>query len=125
MRSELKLRLRVLSGIFVVAALLLILRLYFVQIVHGDQYREDAVGQYSSPQPDTQARGSILFTQKDGTEVAAAVMQSGWRIAINPKLINDPGASFSSLNSVISLDRERFFSSAEKKSDPYEEVAFR
>jgi cell division protein FtsI/penicillin-binding protein 2 len=124
-KSEIKQRLRVLSGIFVVAACFLILRLYFIQIVHGDEYREDAMGQYVSPEPDTQERGSILFTQKDGTEVAAAVMQTGWRLAINPKLIKNADDAYAKISSIVALDRERFYSSAKKTTDPYEEVAFR
>jgi stage V sporulation protein D (sporulation-specific penicillin-binding protein) len=125
MRSELKLRLRILSGVFVCIALLLALRLYFVQIVHGDEYRESALGQYVSAEPDTGERGSILFTTKDGAQVAAAVMQTGWRLAINPKLVSDSDATYAALNSIVSIDRERFFASAAKKSDPYEEVGFR
>lgn len=124
MRSDLKWRLRTLSGVFVVIALLLILRLYFVQIVHGAEYREDAMGQYTSAEQDTDARGSIFFSSKDGTEVAAAVMQTGWRLAIVPKLIVEPAKTFAALNSVISMDRDRFFASVAKKNDPYEEVGF-
>lgn len=125
MRSELKFRLRILSGIFILAALLLVLRLYFIQIVHGADYREDAMGQYTAPDQDTQTRGSILFTSKDGTEVAAAVMQTGWRIAINPKLIVDTHATYKALNAIVPVDADRYYAGAEKKSDPYEEIAFR
>jgi cell division protein FtsI/penicillin-binding protein 2 len=99
MRSELKLRLRILSGAFICVALLLVLRLYLVQIVHGAEYREDAMGQYVALQPDTDARGSIFFTAKDGTEVAAAVMQTGWRLAIDPKLVVDPQGTYKFLKS--------------------------
>ncbi len=125
MRSENKNRLRILSGLFVFIALLLVLRLYFLQIVHGAEYRQDAMGQYTSAQPETDERGAILFTSKDGTQVAAAVMQTGWRLAINPKLLESPDAAYTSINKIITLDRDRFFSSAAKKSDPYEEVGFR
>ena len=115
MRSELKVRLRVLSGVFVVITLLLILRLYLLQIVHGDEYREDAMGQYVSSQPDTDARGSIFFTAKDGTPVAAAVMQTGWRLAINPSKITDASQIYKTLNSITDIDHDRFFTSAGKK----------
>lgn len=113
------------SGIFVFVALLLTLRLYFVQIVHGNEYRESALGQYASVDPDTETRGSIFFTNKDGTEVAAAVMQSGWRVAINPKVMTDVDGAYAAIKSVADVDKERFYASAAKKDDPYEEVAFR
>jgi len=125
MRSELKLRLRILSGLFVLIGLLLVLRLYLVQIVHGAEYREDAMGQYTASQPDTNLRGSIFFTAKDGTEVAAAVMQTGWRLAINPKLVKDAPGTYKALNAITPIDHDRFFTSVAKTKDPYEEVGFR
>lgn len=125
MRAQLVRRARILSIVFIAAALLLTMRLYFVQVVNGDEYARDAMGQYVEIAPDTEARHGIYFTTKDGAPYAAAVMQSGWRIAINPKDIEDPASLFAALSAFTSIDRERFMLSAAKKSDPYEEVAFR
>lgn len=104
---------------------LLILRLYFVQIVHGSEYERDALGQYAEASPDTESRGDIFFRKKDGGLVAAAVMQAGWRIAIQPKVLTDQNAVYEKLNAILPIDKERFFASAGKKDDPYEEIAFR
>lgn len=125
MRSKLVSRARLLSGLFIVAALLLLARLYFVQIVHGPEYRERAAGQYVQAASDTEDRSAILFMKRDGTPVAAAVMQSGWRIAIEPDLIRDADAAYAALSALTPVDSKRFFSSAAKKGDPYEDVAFR
>lgn len=125
MKARFVLRVRLLSGIFVLAALLLVVRLYFVQMVHGDEYREKAAGQYVDASVDSERRGDIFFTKRDGTEVAAAVMQSGWRIAIKPGDILDADAAYQSLNSIVPIDKARFMTSAAKRDDPYEEVAFR
>ncbi|MDB5238398.1 MAG: hypothetical protein JWM46_668 [Candidatus Kaiserbacteria bacterium] len=125
MRSTLILRARILCGFFICAAILLVVRLYFVQIVHGEEYTKDATGQYTEFAPDTAARGDIYFTTKDGTPVAAAVMQSGWRIAITPKMITDPAQVYTQLNAITPIDHQKFVASAAKTSDPYEEVAFR
>ncbi len=125
MKSGLILRTRILCGIFIVVALLLIVRLYFVQIVHGAEYRQEGMGQYVESSPETQDRGSIYFTTKDGTLVAAAVMQTGWRIAIDPQTISNPQGIYDKLNAIVPVDHDRFMASAAKKSDPYEEVAFR
>ncbi len=125
MRSKFVARARLLSLFFIIAAGLLALRLYFVQIIHGAEYRKSALGQYVEPSPDTQDRGNIFFTKKDGDPVAAAVMQTGWRIAIDPKEILDPENVFEKLNAATPLDHERFSASAAKKNDPYEEVGFR
>ena len=125
MRSTLILRARILSAFFILVGMLLVVRLYFVQIVHGKEYTKDATGQYTEVAPDTEARGDIYFTTKDGTLVAAAVMQSGWRIAITPKNIIDPATVYTQLNAIVPIDRQKFVASAAKTADPYEEVAFR
>ncbi len=125
MRSQVIVRVRLLSGIFIVAALLLIIRLYFVQMVHGDEYREAATGQYVEASSKSDRRGDILFTRKDGSSVAAAVMQSGYTIAIKPSDLVEPNEVYKALNEIVPIDRERFMKSAGKLEDPYEEVAFR
>lgn len=125
MRSNLVSRARALSIIFILVAVLLVIRLYFVQIVHGDDYRRDAMGQYVEASSESEDRGNIYFTTKDGDLVAAAVTQTGWRIAIQPKALSDAEAVYDALNTVVPIEEERFVASAAKTSDPYEEVAFR
>lgn len=125
MKSRFTRRTRVLSWVFILGAALLISRLYFVQIVNGVKYERDALGQYVEASPDTENRGDIFFRKLDGGLVAGAVMQAGWRIAIQPKVISDPNSVYEKLNAVLAVDRERFFASANKKDDPYEDIAFR
>ena len=125
MRSRFSRRALVLSWIFILGAGFLILRLYFVQIVNGDKYERDALGQYREASPDTENRSDIFFKKKDGGLVAAAVMQTGWRIAIQPKNLTGANEMYEKLNAVLPVDKERFFASAGKENDPYEEIAFR
>ncbi len=125
MRTRFVFRTRVLCGCFVLAALLFIGQLYLLQIVHGSEYQKKASAHYTKSDPDTVNRGSIYFTAKDGELVSAAVMQTGWRIAIKPDQTIDENAVYEKLNAIVPIDRERFFLSAAKKGDPYEEVAFR
>ncbi len=125
MRRSFVIRVRILSFFVILAAAFLIVRLYFIQIVHGDQYRADALGQYVKDSGSITDRGNILFTKKGGDEVAGAVMQGGWRIAINPMLLQNPDDAYARLNKVTPIDKEKFFASAAKKNDPYEEVAFK
>ena len=125
MRSKFARRTLFLSWVFIVGAVLLILRLYFVQIIHGDEYEREALSQYSEPSPDTGNRGDIFFKKNDGSLVAAAVMQTGWKIAIQPKVLTDHDAVYEKLNVILPIDKEKFFTSAQKKDDPYEEIAFR
>ncbi|OGG92277.1 hypothetical protein A3H16_00055 [Candidatus Kaiserbacteria bacterium RIFCSPLOWO2_12_FULL_53_8] len=125
MRSRFILRTRILAGCFVLVALLLLGRLYFVQIVHGAQYQRDATAQYVEPGQDTESRGSIFFTAKDGELVAAAVMQTGYKIAIVPSEITDSLRTFDLINAALPIDRERYLKSVMKKDDSWEEIAFR
>jgi cell division protein FtsI/penicillin-binding protein 2 len=52
-------------------------------------------------------------------------MQAGWSIAIKPKEILNPKDVYDQLNALTPIDSGRFFASAAKTDDPYEEVAFR
>jgi stage V sporulation protein D (sporulation-specific penicillin-binding protein) len=125
MRQKFVLRVRILTFFAILAAILLVVRLYFLQIVHGDDYRAAALGQYVENSGAETPRGNIFFTRKDGTEVAAAVMQGGWRIALNPKLLADPESAYERLSKITPIEKDRFLASAAKKDDPYEEVAFK
>lgn len=125
MRTDVRFRIRILGACFIAFAVVIIARLYFVQVVHGEAYRADAMGQYIARDPDTDSRGAIYFTSRDGSLVPAAVTQRGWRVAIVPKDLEDAQATYAALARVITIDKERFFASASKTQDPYEEVAFR
>jgi len=124
-RRSLTFRARVLCACFIVAAALLLVRLYFVQIIHGASYKEDARSQYTAKKAELMHRGSIFFTARDGTHVAAAVMQGGYRLAINPQLLIDAEAAYKKLSALVSIEKQAFLKSAAKKDDPYVEIAIR
>ena len=125
MRAKFVLRVRILSVIAVVCALLLLTRLYLLQIVHGEDYRDAALGQYVGGSGEMPDRGEILFTSRTGETPAAATMQGGWRVALNPKLLESAEVAYENLSKVVPLQSDRFFASAARKDDPYEEIAFR
>ena len=125
MRQSFVRRARIISGLFLIGAALLLVRLYFLQIVHGSEYRTQALEQYVESSSEALDRGKIFFTSQDKQFVAAAVMQTGWKIAITPTKITDAENLYQKLNNVAPLDHDRFLASAAKKSDPYEEVASR
>ena len=125
MRSRFVARARFLSFLFVAIAALLSLRLYIVQVIHGDEHRKSAEGQYVQNVEDREERKDIFFTERDGDLIAAAVTRSGYRVAIDPREIEDAQSVFDALSSALPLDKERFLESAGKRDDPYEEIAFR
>ena len=84
------LRVRFIFVLIIIFALLLVVRLYFLQIVDGDVYTEKADRQYTTVSSNVFDRGSIFFQTKDGSLVSAATLKTGYTIAINPKLISNP-----------------------------------
>jgi cell division protein FtsI/penicillin-binding protein 2 len=120
--SNFSLRIRILSiGIFIFASLLMV-KLFFIQVIHGEEFDERADHQYATP-ADIFERGTIHFQKKNGTLVSAATIVSGFKLVINPKEITDPEKTLSALSDIVLLDRDQFIAKAEKKNDPYEEIA--
>lgn len=125
MRRAVRARLRILSGGLLLVALLLVTRLYFVQIVHGRDFSLRADRQYISASQALYDRGSIYFTRKDGTLLSAASLGTGFIVSINPSQVADATATYEKLSSFMPVDQAAFLASAAKKADPYEVVADR
>lgn len=123
MRAQLLFRIRLLVVLIILATLLILARLYVLQIAHGQSYRAEANSQYVRSARDIFDRGSIYFTQKNGEPIAAASLKSGYLLAINPDRITNIETVYQMLRKYIEIDKEEFFTHAEKKDDPYEEIA--
>ncbi|MCK5592461.1 MAG: hypothetical protein KAI72_10945, partial [Candidatus Pacebacteria bacterium] len=109
-------------GVFLVAFLLLS-KLFLIQVVRGEMYSEAADDQYVAPRTDVFDRGTIYFSEKDGTHgVSAATLRSGFILAINPSQITDIEKTYDELISVVEIDKDIFFLRAGKTDDPYEEI---
>jgi cell division protein FtsI/penicillin-binding protein 2 len=100
-------------------------KLFWVQVVRGQQYSGAADRQYVTPADSIYERGTIYFKRKDGELISAATQVSGYKLAINPEKIADPEEAYKKISSVSKVDREEFMAKAGKKNDPYEEVAGR
>lgn len=123
-------RIRLLSFFIILFSGLLITRLFFLQVVKNQYYKDVADRQYFRPSANIFNRGDIFFRNKDGSLVAAATTKQGFTIAVNPKITRDATSTLSRLEEVFTkhnqpFDREQFLVKIEKKSDPYEEVANR
>lgn len=123
--GKFKFRVRIIFASLVIIVLLIVARLYFLQIVHGEEYRSVAEGQYVSRSVGFYNRGDIFFTDKEGQEIAGATIKSGYSLAINPSRIKNPDDLYKKLSDKINLNEELFFNAVAKKDDPYEEVAKR
>jgi cell division protein FtsI/penicillin-binding protein 2 len=104
-------------SLFVVIALV---RLFYVQIIHGDTYRQMADRQYAAPTGHIFDRGTIYFEQKDGTLISAATLKTTYYITLNPTLIEDAPETYTKLSAVTPIDKDTFLAKATKKNDVYE-----
>ena len=118
-------RIRVLIGMIIVFGLLIMGRLFSLQILNQKVYKEKAERQYLTPSNESFDRGGIYFSKKDGTTVAAATVASGFKLAIDPGSIGASEALYSALASIVPIDKDTFLVKAGKKTDPYEELAQR
>ncbi len=121
-RAKFKIRVRIVFFVLIFLALLIVARLYFLQIVHGNEYTAMAEGQYVSRTGGFYDRGDIFFTNKDGMEIAGATIKSGYTLAINPSQIKNANILFTRLSEVVEINETSFFKSANKSKDPYEEL---
>jgi len=117
-------RIKIFSGIIFLVALILLTKLFFLQVLRNEAFASRADRQYVTPIENIYNRGSILFMTKDKELVSAASISSGFKITINPRAIKNPEEAFNVLNQIISLNKEEFLAKA-IKDDPYEEIAFR
>jgi len=113
-------------GAIVAVALLLSIKLYTVQIVHGEEFSNRADRQYLRPNAKLFDRGSISFETKDGDIIDAGTLQMGYTLAINPSTITEPADVYNTLSFVLKdIDEDTFFTRVAKSDDPYEELAKR
>lgn len=122
--SNFQRNIRIIYGLVLFFALLMIVRLYFLQIVRGENYNEKADRQYTSVSVDTYDRGNIFFQDKAKNTISAATLKTGYILALNTKMMaTDTEMYYKTISKIITLDAGEFYSKATKINDPYEEIA--
>ncbi len=116
-------RVRIVTFLCLAVALLIIGRLYLLQIIEGSAYTERADAQFEIPASPLPDRDSIYFTAKDGTEITAATMDTGFTLAINPTKVVDPGKLYQELNAFVPLSEGDFMQKATATGTEYEILA--
>lgn len=125
MRASFVIRIRVVAALIAVVGVVLLVRLYDIQVVNGASYRDRAEGQYALQGAQTFNRGSIFFTPREGPLIAAATLTSGYTVALLPSQLTDTTGTYTTLSKHLELDAEDFLKKAAKRDDPYEELARR
>ncbi len=118
-------RIRLIAIPVLVAAFLIIAKLYLVQVVRSDVYAAKADRQYVKPASILFDRGTIFFSTKGSELVAAAGLKSGYTLSVNPTRVRDGENLWEKLEEFVDLDRQAFDEKIYKKNDPYEELARR
>lgn len=115
-------RLRIVAVLVLLTGVLLIVRLYMLQVVHGVQFRDEAEGQYTVQNSDRFDRGSIFFTARDGSLISAATLDNGFTLVLVPRTVVNASETYSELSKYVELESKEFFEKAAKKDDPHEEL---
>jgi cell division protein FtsI/penicillin-binding protein 2 len=108
--------------IMVLVVLVFIVKLFYLQIIHGRSYEQLADRQYITTTSQVFDRGTIYFTQKDGTHVSAATLKNGFKLAVNGKLIGDPEKLYNAIGADLKIPKDQFIVMTGKKNDPYIEL---
>jgi len=125
MRKSAIFRIRIITGVVLFLALILLGRLYQIQVLDHRDYLARAERQYVHTVKDLYSRGSIFFTTKDGEKVSAATIQSGYLLAIDPSRIDNPEDVYQKINAVYELEHDSFIEKASRKDKTYQEIATR
>jgi stage V sporulation protein D (sporulation-specific penicillin-binding protein) len=122
MRKELLWRIRILTGTVLLLALVLIGRLYQIQILNNEKYLAKGSEQYVHTVAELYDRGAIYFTTRDNEKIAGATVQSGYVLALDPTRITDANSLYQALDEFIDLDEETFIYRATLPERTYVEV---
>ena len=81
-------------------------RLFFIQIVNGDYYDNEAGKQYAAFSYDDFDRGSIYFTEKTGSRISAAIVKNGYKAEIDTRFLASPEEAYKKLSEIIPMDKD-------------------
>ena len=116
-------RLRVVTIFVLIAVVIFVAKLFYLQIIYGRSYEKLADRQYITNTSNMFDRGSIYFKQKDGILVSAATLKSGFKVTVNTKTSGDAAILYEKIGGLLPIAKDAFMSLASRKNDPYVELA--
>lgn len=115
-------RIRIIMVGVLLASLVLVGRLYFLQVMAHEYFVAEGEKQYIHTESYLYDRGSIYFTTRDGEKVSAATVQSGYVLAIDPKRVTNSETYFQFLEPYLKIDKDTFMRRAALTDKVYVEV---
>jgi cell division protein FtsI/penicillin-binding protein 2 len=116
-------RVRLIAIICGLVGVVIIGRLYYLQIMQGSAYSARADAQFMLPSSPLFDRNAIFMTDKAGTELTVATTKNGFSLAVNPTKLVDAEAAYQTLNALLPLDHTDFISKATKPNTQYQVIA--
>lgn len=110
---------------FLVAFMLLIGRLFFLQIVHHQDYQTLAERQYRRVQSVLPERGIIYAQDKQGKIIPLSLNRVEKTLAASPKDVKDPEFAAELLEKELGLEKTSILAKLSKSEDTYEILAKR
>ena len=119
-------RVRFVTALFALLSIVIVGRLYLLQVVRADMYTMRADAQFAPPASPLLMRDSIYFTDKNGTLITAATLTQGFTLAINPAKVADSESLYLALSQIVpELFHDDFIARATKEGSLYQMVAER
>lgn len=116
-------RLNILAVAVFFLAACIIMRLFYLQIIEHQKYKEAAQNQHLASAILTPNRGEIMIHDYHSGESVlfpAAINKKFYLAVAVPNLINDPKSYSKSLSSVLEMDEKILYERLSKKNDIYE-----
>lgn len=121
-RQRAILRIRIITAVILSLAVLLVARLYYIQILNHTAYAEKAERQYVHTVQDVYDRGSVFMTTRDGDSVSAATVQAGYVLAVDPTMITNIDRAWEVVGPYVTIDEALFRTRATLPKRTYVEI---
>lgn len=100
-------------------ALLVVGRLFFLQVSSADEYRNAAERQHTIATLTTPRRGNIFFEDRSGRLIPVAVTKRVYMLTGNPQKMQDLEKSYNLLSAITEIDRVDFFAKSKDTDKTY------
>lgn len=116
-------RLQVLLFIIIILLCSILIKLFYLQVVHGKDYLETAQSQHLLVENMNPKRGEIFLDSLDGTEYPLAINRNYLNVyAVPDSITEDPLKISQKLADILEMDEEVLYYRLSKKNDIYEPI---
>ncbi len=102
--------------------IVIVARLFYLQIIERDGYLEKAKAQHEFTQGLQPRRGEIFLTSENDTKYPIAMNKTYLLLYAIPSSIKDASSTSQTLSEILEIDREIIFGRLSKKDDIYEPI---